>query len=168
MGPPIHPGCIMIYSYHQICPALNSKPYLSNKQVVPLLGCCSDAQGSPGNLVICGIKPSSNSILGLKIEKSNPKSDWKKLPHFFNTLWSKIRPLNASFLSGLGMYSASLPSHRESANLFSFQKSLNTGHSHYVDFAYLDTTTYVEVIFHSQHFFSIFLCIGYLEVIFMP
>ena len=36
----------------------------------------------------------------------------------------------------------------------------NTGHSRYVDFAYLDTTTYVEVIFHSQHFFSIFLCIS--------
>ena len=35
-----------------------------------------------------------------------------------------------------------------------------TGHSRYVDFAYLDTTTYVEVIFHSQHFFSIFLCIS--------
>ena len=37
---------------------------------------------------------------------------------------------------------------------------LNTGHSRYVDFAYLDTTTYVEVSFHSQHFFSIFLCIS--------
>ena len=35
-----------------------------------------------------------------------------------------------------------------------------TGHSRYVDFAYLDTTTNVEVIFHSQHFFSIFLCIS--------
>ena len=35
-----------------------------------------------------------------------------------------------------------------------------TGHSSYVDFAYLDTTTYVKVIFHSQHFFSIFLCIS--------
>ena len=35
-----------------------------------------------------------------------------------------------------------------------------TGHSRYVDFACLDTTTYVEVIFHSQHFFSIFLCIS--------
>ena len=33
-------------------------------------------------------------------------------------------------------------------------------HSRYVDFAYLNTTTYVEVIFHSQHFFSIFLCIS--------
>ena len=31
-----------------------------------------------------------------------------------------------------------------------------TGHSRYFDFAYLDTTTYVEVIFHSQHFFSNF------------
>ena len=37
---------------------------------------------------------------------------------------------------------------------------LNTGHSRYVDFGYLDTTTYVEVIFHSQHFFPIFLCIS--------
>ena len=39
-------------------------------------------------------------------------------------------------------------------------EKLSTGHSHYVDFAYLDTTTYVEVIFHSQNFFSIFLCIS--------
>ena len=37
---------------------------------------------------------------------------------------------------------------------------VNTGHSRYFDFAYLDTTTYVEVIFHSQHCFSIFLCIS--------
>ena len=37
---------------------------------------------------------------------------------------------------------------------------LNTGHSRYVDFTYLDTTSYVEVIFHSQHFFSIFPCIS--------
>ena len=36
----------------------------------------------------------------------------------------------------------------------------NTGHSLYVDFAYLDTITYVEVIFHSQHVFFIFLCIS--------
>ena len=55
----------------------------------------------------------------------------------------------------------------------------DTGHSRYVDFAYLDTTTYVEVIFHSQHFslyffaFQLRLCRkrltrsnGYLEVIF--
>ena len=34
----------------------------------------------------------------------------------------------------------------------------HTGDSRYVDFAYLDTITYVEVIFHSQHFFSIYLC----------
>ena len=55
VGSPSHPGCIMNCSYHQMCPALNSKPYWSNKQVVALLGCCSDAQGSPGNrLVICG------------------------------------------------------------------------------------------------------------------
>ena len=36
----------------------------------------------------------------------------------------------------------------------------NTGDSRYVDFAYLDTITYVEVIFHSQHFFSMYLCIS--------
>ena len=36
----------------------------------------------------------------------------------------------------------------------------NTGDSCYVDFAYLDTITYVEVIFHSQHVFSTFLCIS--------
>ena len=54
-GSPPHLGCIMIYSYHQMCPAFNSKPYWSNKQVVPLLGCCSDALGSPENrLVISG------------------------------------------------------------------------------------------------------------------
>ena len=35
-----------------------------------------------------------------------------------------------------------------------------TGDSRYVDFAYLDNITYVEVIFHSQHFFSIYLCIS--------
>ena len=35
-----------------------------------------------------------------------------------------------------------------------------TGDSRYVDFAYLDTITYVEVIFHSQHVFSIYLCIS--------
>ena len=35
---------------------------------------------------------------------------------------------------------------------------MTTGDSRYVDFAYLDTITYVEVIFHSQHFFSIYLC----------
>ena len=35
-----------------------------------------------------------------------------------------------------------------------------TGDSRYVDFAYLDTITYVEVIFHSQHCFSIYLCIS--------
>ena len=36
----------------------------------------------------------------------------------------------------------------------------DTGDSRYVDFVYLDTITYVEVIFHSQHFFSIYLCIS--------
>ena len=30
----------------------------------------------------------------------------------------------------------------------------STGDSRYVDFAYPDTITYVEVIFHSQHVFS--------------
>ena len=38
--------------------------------------------------------------------------------------------------------------------------NMNTGDSRYVDFAYLDTITYVEVIFHSQHVFSIYLCIS--------
>ena len=43
-----------------------------------------------------------------------------------------------------------------------------TGDSRYVDLVYLDTITYVEEIFHSQHFFSMYLCIStqYLEVIF--
>ena len=36
----------------------------------------------------------------------------------------------------------------------------NTGGSRYADFAYLDTITYAEVIFHSQHFFSMYLCIS--------
>ena len=39
---------------------------------------------------------------------------------------------------------------------------LNTGNSHYDSFAYLDTITYVEVIFHSQHFFC--LCISTLSI----
>ena len=42
--------------------------------------------------------------------------------------------------------------------LFGFTNVVYTGDSRYVDFAYLDTITYVEVIFHSQHFFSIYLC----------
>ena len=95
LGSPPHPGCIMIYSYHQMCPALHSKPYWSNKQVVPLLVCCSDALGSPGNrLVICGdrsfFQPDFRSI-------PSPKSDWKQLLHFCNTSWPKLRPFNASF-----------------------------------------------------------------------
>ena len=69
-----------------------------------------------------------------------------------------------------------IPISRESINLFAllilrlsifffgnirqFISNSNTGHSRYVDFAYLDTTAYVEVIFHSQIFFSIFLCIS--------
>ena len=40
------------------------------------------------------------------------------------------------------------------------QNLLGTGYSRYVDFAYLDTITYVEVIFHSQNVFSIYLCIS--------
>ena len=39
VGSSPHPGCMMVSSNHQMCPALNSKPYSSNKQVVPLLGC---------------------------------------------------------------------------------------------------------------------------------
>ena len=54
----------------------------------------------------------------------------------------------------------------------------DTGDSRYVDFAYVCAVTYAKVIFHSQHFFSVYLCIsslcrkwltwnnGYLEVIF--
>ena len=106
----------------QMCPALNSNPYRSNKQVVPLLGCCSDAPGSPGNrLVILGDWTFSNSIFG-----SNPssKSSWKKLLHFGNTLWPKIRLFDASFLSGLCMFSARLPCQSDSANFFP-QKTLS-------------------------------------------
>ena len=36
---------------------------------------------------------------------------------------------------------------------------VHTGDSRYVDFAYLDIITYVEVIFHSQHFCSIYLSV---------
>ena len=36
VGSPPYPGCIVNY-YHQMCPALNSKPYWSNKQVVVLM-----------------------------------------------------------------------------------------------------------------------------------
>ena len=73
VGSPPHPGCIMIYSYHQMCPALNSKSYWSNKQVVPLLGCCSDAPGSRTIQWYVGIKPFSNSIFG-----SNPSPESTK------------------------------------------------------------------------------------------
>ena len=38
--------------------------------------------------------------------------------------------------------------------------NLYTGDSRYVNFAYIDTITYVKVIFHSQHFFSLYLCIS--------
>ena len=53
VGSPPHPGCIMTYSYHQMCPALNS----NHTEVINRLplGCCSDGQDSPGNcLVVCG------------------------------------------------------------------------------------------------------------------
>ena len=43
-------------------------------------------------------------------------------------------------------------------NQLYFSLLSSTGDSRYVDFGYLDTITYVEVIFHSQHFFSIYLC----------
>ena len=51
------------------------------------------------------------------------------------------------------------------SNVFSIRPKISenityTGDSRYVDFAYLDTITYVEVIFHSQHFCSIYLCIS--------
>ena len=62
-----------------------------------------------------GIEPSSNSIF-----KSNPyrKSTWKKMQQFCNTSWPKVKPFDALFLSGLGMYSTRLPCHSESANFF--------------------------------------------------
>ena len=122
VGSPSHLGCMMIYSNHQICPALNSKQYWSNKQAVPLLGCCSDAPGSPGNhLVISGDRTFFQSNFGFEIKF---KSDRKKLLHICNTLWPNIRHLNTLFLSGLGINSASLPSHIESA-IFFLIKSLN-------------------------------------------
>ena len=52
------------------------------------------------------------------------------------------------------------PAHLHSLICTFVVRCLDTGHSCYVDFAYLHTTTYVEVIFHSQLFFSIFLCIS--------
>ena len=103
--------------YHQMCLALNSKPQWGNKQVVTLLGCCSDTLGFAGNcLVICGDQTFFQPNFGFEIK---PESDWKKLLHFCNTSWPKMRPLNASFLSGLGIYSASLPSRSKLANFFS-------------------------------------------------
>ena len=64
---PHHPGCIMIYSYHRMCIA-EFKTIL-NKQVVPLLGCCSDAQSSPGNrLVICGERTFFQPNFGFEIK----------------------------------------------------------------------------------------------------
>ena len=87
VGSPHHPGCIMIYSYHQICPALNSKPRCSNEQVVPLLGCCSDAPGSPGNcLVICG--DWTFFQLNFRVQ-SMPEIYLKKIV----ALFAKIRPI---------------------------------------------------------------------------
>ena len=61
------------------------------------------------------IEPSFNSI---SRSKPRPKSTWKKLLHFCNTSWPKIRQFVASCLSGLGMYSARLPYHSKSANFF--------------------------------------------------
>ena len=85
VGSPTHPGCIMIYSCHQMYPALNSKPYWSNKQVVPLLGCCSDAPVSPGNrLVICGDRTIFQ--LSFRVELM-PEIYLEKLLHFCNTSW---------------------------------------------------------------------------------
>ena len=78
VGSPPHSGCIMIYSYHQMCPALNSKTYWSNKQVMPLLGCYSDAPGSLGNrLVICG----DQTFFQLNFRSNG----LNKLLHFCNT-----------------------------------------------------------------------------------
>ena len=45
-------------------------------------------------------------------------------------------------------------------SLHNICQSMNTGDSRYVDFAYLDTITYVELIFHSQHVFSMYLRIS--------
>ena len=70
-----------------------------------------------------GIEPSSQPNFWFEIEI---ESDWKKLLHFCNTLWPNIKHLNALFLSGLGMYSTSLPSYNELANLFC-EKLLNFG-----------------------------------------
>ena len=50
-------------------------------------------------------------------------------------------------------------SFKSTLGVLEYYNQLNTGDSRYFDFAYLDTITYVEVIFHSQHFLSIFLCI---------
>ena len=73
VGSPPHPGCIMIYSYHQMCPAFNSKPYWHNKQVVLLLGCCSDAPGSPGNrLVIRGSNLLPTQFSGTNLGRNLP------------------------------------------------------------------------------------------------
>ena len=80
---------------------------------MPLLGCCSDAPGYPGKrLVICG----DQTFFQLSSSPC-PKSTWKKMLHFCKTSWPKIKPF-ASFLSGLGLYNARLPFHRESANFF--------------------------------------------------
>ena len=116
LGSPPHPGCIMIYSYHQMCLALNSKLYWSNEQVVPLLGCCSDAPGSPGNrLVICGDRTFFQlNFLG----QSMPEIYLEKIAALLHTSWPKIRPIDASFLSSLSMYSTRLPCNSKSANLF--------------------------------------------------
>ena len=97
-----------------MCLALTSKPYWSNKQVVPLLGFCSDTPCPQGNLVICGDRTFFPTPFWVRNRARNLTG--KILLHFCNTLWPKMRPLNASFLSGLGMYSARLPCSSESAN----------------------------------------------------
>ena len=72
-----------------MCPVLNSKPYWSNKQVVPLSDCCPDAMGSPGNrLVVCG----DRTFFQLNFQVQSKKIYLEKKLHFCNTSWPKIRP----------------------------------------------------------------------------
>ena len=110
----------MIYSCHQMCPALNSKPYWSNKQVVPLLGYCSDAPGSAW-WMMCGdwtfLWTNSGS-------ESKPKSDWKTSLQFCYTSWCKLRLFNALLLSYRAWIAIASLATAESVNFFS-QKSLN-------------------------------------------
>ena len=82
-------------------------------------------------------------------------------------MFSKWLPMEAAILKlslkfkimELNLFLKNMPTHTLlTTTIFAYY--VNTGHSRYVDFAYLDTTTYFEEIFHSQHFFSIFLCIS--------